>query len=144
MFMLELVKEGGSNPCSAPVLPSKTTSPMEVGFPKVGFPESIQSCTSDSNITDVLRKKVTGVSIMGSKKVGGAPIMSVRDIAQHFRSIQKTEKPGTKGVPVFTESKNKNKSSIKKKYFSFGVKAANLDSDYSGSAGPTQEQITED
>ena len=140
MFMLDVLEEEWNNSCSAPALPSQTTSSMEAGFPIVGPPES----TTDSNRKNVLRKNVTGVNVMGSKKIGGAPIMLVRDIAQHFRSIQKTEKPGTKGVPKSTESKNKNKSSIKKKYFSFGVKPANLDSDYSGSAGPTQEQITED
>ena len=69
------------------------------------------------------RQKVTGVTVMGSKKVGGAPIMSVKDIAEYFRSIQ-------------NKGKGKAKPKFKKKICSKGEQAANLDSDYSKSDGP--------
>ena len=69
------------------------------------------------------RQKVTGGTVMGSKKVGGAPIMSVKDIAEYFRSIQ-------------NKGKGKTKPKFKKKICSKGEQAANLDSDYLKSDGP--------
>ena len=72
----------------------------DVGLEIVGHPPTVLAGTR----TPTSMKKVTGVMVMGSRKVKGAPVMSVRDIADHFRSLN--NKTPVKGVK---------KTSLKKK-----------------------------
>ena len=61
----------------------------------VGHPPAVLAGTTTRTPTS--KKKVTGVMVMGSRKVKGAPVMSVRDIADHFRSLNnKTPVRGVK------------------------------------------------
>ena len=64
----------------------------DVGLGIVGHPPAVLAGTR----TPTSKKKVTGVMLMGSRKVKGAPMMSVRDFADHFRSLN--SKKLVKGV----------------------------------------------
>ena len=51
---------------------------QDVGFEIVAHPPAVAARTPTS------KPKVTGVMVRGSRKVKGAPVMSVRDIAHNF------------------------------------------------------------
>ena len=57
-----------------------------MGLEIVGHPPAVLA----ERRTPTSKQKVTGVMVRGSRKVKGAPVMSVRDIADHFRSLKKT------------------------------------------------------
>ena len=76
----------------------------DVGLKIVGHPPTVLAGTR----TPTSKKKVTGVMVMGSRKVKGAPVMSVRDIADHFRSLKnKTPVRGVKKTSFKTKLKIK-------------------------------------
>ena len=72
--------------------------------------ESVVQSTSGSATMGV-KPKVTGVMVRGGKAGTGAPCMSVRDIADHFKSISRTKESSTRGTFINTpKRKHKDKT----------------------------------
>ena len=65
---------------------------------KVVQPEAVHSTkeAKPGSATTWVKPKVTGVMVRGGKAGKGAPCMSVKDIAEHFKSISKTKESTTR------------------------------------------------